>query len=158
MQRRGRDKETGRSEGRGRWKLSWAFRGGTWRPPGRERQAGRQRERREPQHRGGQARRHVEERAPSQVWLNQGPNKQGLGQGLHSCFRGRTPEDFRGQKISISEQGFKYQARQQQCFRGTRGRGLHFSRAGARGQTSQETPKLPYLVPFVRPKLAFLIN
>lgn len=30
------------------------------------------------QHGGGEARRHVEERAPSQV-LNQGPSKQGLG-------------------------------------------------------------------------------
>ena len=123
-----------------------------------EGEAGRQREWRDQQHGGGQARRHLEERAPSQVRLSQGPSKQGLGQGLHSCVRGGTPEDFRGQKTNISEQGFKYQARQQRCFRGTRGRGLHFSRAGARGQTSQETPKLPRLVPFVRPKLAFLIN
>lgn len=83
----------------------------------------------------------MEERAPSQV-LNQGPSKQGLGQGLHSCVRGGAPEDFRGQKINISEQGLKYQARQQWGFRGTRRRGSNSPGLGQGARLPKKHPNL----------------
>ena len=64
----------------------------------REGKASRQREQHEQRHGGGKARRHVEKRATSQVWLNKGPSKQGLGQGLYLCVSGEAPEGFRGNK------------------------------------------------------------